>query len=192
MWPFLKVLTLVSTLVLAHTAHADWQLTQNSSVSYVSIKNNAIAEHNAFSGVTGGLADNGLLTVSIDLSSLETGVDIRNQRMRDVFFEVIDYPEAVVTAQLNDQELAHMASGTPLVTTKTVSLSLHGITVQAEAQVLAVSVGDRVWVSTLQPILISAGDFGLGEGVSALQALAGLNAIAGVVPVSVDLRLQQR
>ena len=192
MRPFLNVLTLVSTLVLAHTAHADWQLTQDSSVSYVSIKNNAIAEHNAFSGVTGGLADNGLLTVSIDLASVETGVDIRNTRMREVFFEVIDYPEAVVTAQLDDQELAHVASGTPLITTKTVSVSLHGITAQAEAHVRAVSVGDRVWVSTLQPILISASDFGLAEGVSALQALAGLNAIAGVVPVSVDLRLQQR
>ena len=75
---------------------------------------------------------------------------------------------------------------------KTVSVSLHGITAQAEAHVRAVSVGDRVWVSTLQPILISVSDFGLAEGVSALQALAGLNAIAGVVPVSVDLRLQRR
>ena len=46
MRPFLNVLTLVSTLVLAHTAHADWQLTQDSSVSYVSIKNKAQIDKN--------------------------------------------------------------------------------------------------------------------------------------------------
>jgi len=189
---FFKAITLAGALALPHTVCADWQLTPASSVSYVSIKNNSIAEHNTFSGVSGGLSDNGALAVTIDLASVETRVDIRNQRMREVFFEIADYPKATVTAQLDAQELAQLASGAPLEATKTVTVSLHGVTAEAEAHVRATAVGDTVWVSTLQPILLSAADFGLDGGVSALQALAGLNAIASVVPVSVDLRLQQR
>ena len=189
---FFKAITLAGALALPHTVSADWQLTPASSVSYVSIKNNSIAEHNTFSEVSGGLSDNGALAVSIDLASVETRVDIRNQRMREVFFEIADYPKATVTAQLDAQELAQLASGAPLEATKTVTVSLHGVTAEAEAHVRATAVGDTVWVSTLQAILLSAADFGLDGGVSALQALAGLNAIASVVPVSVDLRLQQR
>ena len=47
-------------------------------------------------------------------------------------------------------------------------------------------------MSTVRPILISAADFGLEGGVSALQKIAGLEAIAAVVPVSVDLKFVKK
>jgi polyisoprenoid-binding protein YceI len=161
-------------------------------VGYVSIKNNVIAEHNYFSGVTGSLNKKGQLKVSIDLSTVETQVDIRNQRMRDLFFEVMQYPEAVVTAQLDMQELAQVESGAPLELVKPFTLSLHGIESTAEAHLRIVSVGGRAWVSTVRPILISAADFGLEGGVAALRKIAGLEAIAAVVPVSVNLKLVKK
>ena len=189
---WIRSLTCVLLLLITQATLADWRLTAASKVGYVSIKNNAIAEHNYFSGVTGSLNKKGQLKVSIDLSTVETQVDIRNQRMRDLFFEVMQYPEAVVTAQLDMQELAQVESGAPLELLKPFTLSLHGVESTAEAHLRIVSVGGRAWVSTVRPILISAADFGLEGGVAALRKIAGLEAIAAVVPVSVNLKLVEK
>ena len=85
-------LLLPALLAVSGLAHADWELRNSSRVSYVSIKNNAIAETNVFTGVTGSVNKKGEVAISIDLSSVETQVEIRNQRMRDLFFEVPAIP----------------------------------------------------------------------------------------------------
>ena len=191
--PFLiRLISCAALLLMAQATLADWRLTSASKVGYVSIKNNAIAEHNVFSGVTGSLSKKGQLKINIDLSTVETQVDIRNQRMRELFFEVTQYPQAVVTAELDVQELAQIDSGAPLEIVKPFTLSLHGVEATAEAHLRVVAVGGRAWVSTVRPILISAADFGLEGGVSALQKIAGLEAIAAVVPVSVDLKFVKK
>ncbi len=191
--PFLiRLISCAALLLMAQATLADWRLTSASKVGYVSIKNNAIAEHNVFSGVTGSLSKKGQLKINIDLSTVETQVDIRNQRMRELFFEVTQYPQAVVTAELDVQELAQIDSGAPLEIVKPFTLSLHGVEVTAEAHLRVVAVGGRAWVSTVRPILISAADFGLEGGVAALQKIAGLEAIAAVVPVSVDLKFVKK
>ena len=191
--PFLiRFISCAALLLMTQATLADWRLTSASKVGYVSIKNNAIAEHNVFSGVTGSLSKKGQLKINIDLSTVETRVDIRNQRMRELFFEVTQYPQAVVTAELDVQELAQIDSGSPLEIVKPFTLSLHGVEVTAEAHLRVVAVGGRAWVSTVRPILISAADFGLEGGVSALQKIAGLEAIAAVVPVSIDLKLVKK
>lgn len=191
--PFLiRLISCAALLLMAQATLADWRLTSASKVGYVSIKNNAIAEHNVFSGVTGSLSKKGQLKINIDLSTVETQVDIRNQRMRELFFEVTQYPQAVVTAELDVQELAQVDSGAPLEIVKPFTLSLHGVEVTAEAHLRVVAVGGRAWVSTVRPILISAADFGLEGGVSALQKIAGLEAIAAVVPVSIDLKFVKK
>jgi len=191
--PFLiRLISCAALLLMAQATLADWRLTSASKVGYVSIKNNAIAEHNVFSGVTGSLSKKGQLKINIDLSTVETQVEIRNQRMRELFFEVTQYPQAVVTAELDVQELAQIDSGAPLEIVKPFTLSLHGVEATAEAHLRVVAVGGRAWVSTVRPILISAADFGLEGGVSALQKIAGLEAIAAVVPVSVDLKFVKK
>ena len=191
--PFLiRLISCAALFLMAQATLADWRLTSASKVGYVSIKNNAIAEHNVFSGVTGSLSKKGQLKINIDLSTVETQVDIRNQRMRELFFEVTQYPQAVVTAELDVQELAQVDSGAPLEIVKPFTLSLHGVEVTAEAHLRVVAVGGRAWVSTVRPILISAADFGLEGGVAALQKIAGLEAIAAVVPVSVDLKFVKK
>jgi len=185
------VLLIPAALLSPALVHADWEVSRASRVSYVSIKNNAIAEHNTFSGVTGSINKKGELRVSIDLSTVETQVEIRNERMRDLFFEVAQYPVATVTAQLYAEELAQLDSGAPLQLIKPFKLSLHGVEAEVEAHIRVLAVGDKAWVSTLQPILISAADFGLSDGVNTLRKLAGLDSISSVIPVSADLRFRR-
>ena len=67
--PFLiRFISCAALLLMTQATLADWRLTSASKVGYVSIKNNAIAEHNVFSGVTGSLSKKGQLKINIDLS----------------------------------------------------------------------------------------------------------------------------
>jgi len=172
-------------------AQAEWGVADGSSVNYVSIKNNAIAENNRFTSVTGTIGDDGSVQIRIDLSSVETRVDIRNQRMRDMFFEVASHPHALISAQLEAADLAQIEAGAPLEKTLPLTLSLHGSEATLEANLRAVATGGQLYISTLEPILVSAADFGLDPGVEALREIAGLNAIVSTVPVTVDLKLVQ-
>ncbi len=179
----------LAALSVAGAAYADWGVADGSSVGYVSTKNDAIAENNRFTKVTGSISESGEVQISIDLTSVETRVDVRNQRMRDIFFEVANHPEAVISAQLDAPDLAQIEAGAPLEKTLPLTVSLHGSEATVTASLRAVATGGQLYVSTLEPILISAGDFGLDPGVEALREIAKLSSIVSTVPVTVDLRL---
>ena len=98
-------------LVLAAPAFADWSVTTDSSVGFVSIKNNAIGENNAFTRVAGGIDAEGNISVKVDLSSVETGVGIRNERLQTMLFEVGMYPAATGTGKLSEYQVAKLSSG---------------------------------------------------------------------------------
>ncbi len=186
---FCRSTALVAALMLSPLASADWGVVSGSTVNYVSIKNNTIAENNVFTGVTGSITDDGNIAIQIDLASVETRVDIRNQRMRELFFDVANHPVALITAQLTVPEMAQLDAGAPLERSLPLTLSLHGSEATIEAKLRAIAVGSELFVTTLEPILVSVSDYGLAAGVTALREIAGLNAIASTVPVSVNLRL---
>lgn len=182
-------LLVVSSLLVAVSAWADWGVAEDSRVSYVSIKNDIIAENNHFSRVTGAITDDGQVSIAIDLASVETRVDIRDQRMRDLFFEVAAHPQALITAELTPADLAKLEAGAPVERELRLSVSLHGSETEVVASLRAIASGGQLYISTLEPILISAADFGLEPGLATLQELAGLKSIARAVPVTVNLHL---
>ena len=47
--------------------------------------------------------------------------------------------------------------------------------------------GNRILVHGISPVIVSAGDFGLAEGIEKLREIAGLPAIATAVPVYFNL-----
>lgn len=183
----LRGLLCASLLSISTATQAAWQISDSSTVGYLSLKNNAIAEYNYFSGVSGALSEEGELTLSIALDTVETQVPIRNQRMRDLFFKVVDYPEATISASLNPDDIASLGSDGVIDRTIPVTLQLHGQSAELTATVRAQVSNGHLYVTTLQPLLLSVADFGLEAGVATLQEIAGLQAIARVIPVTVDL-----
>lgn len=166
---------------------AQWEVGEGSHIYFVSVKNNTIGEVSHFKTLAGTVTDAGDIEVRVALDSVETNIGIRNERMKTMLFEVGLYPEAVITAQLSADAVALMSEGG--VTRVPLQIDLHGQTVTKEAQ-LNVAVTDQgVSATTAQPILLTAAEFGLEGGVAALQAVAGLNAISRVVPVTVALQL---
>ena len=173
--------------LLSPLAFADWQIGPGSQVQFVSIKNNTVGEVSHFETLSGSVTDAGDVEVRVVLDSVETNVGIRNERMKTMLFEVGLYPEAVITTQLDAEAIATMSAGG--VANVALQIDLHGQTVTKDAQ-LNIAVTDQgVSATTTQPILLTAAEFGLEGGVAALQAVAGLNAISRVIPVTVTLQL---
>ena len=178
---------LAMSALLSPLAFADWQIGPGSQVQFVSIKNNTVGEVSHFETLSGSVTDAGDVEVRVVLNSVETNVGIRNERMKTMLFEVGLYPEAVITAQLDAEAIATMSDGG--VANVALQIDLHGQTVTKDAQ-LNIAVTDQgVSATTTQPILLTAAEFGLEGGVAALQAVAGLNAISRVIPVTVTLQL---
>lgn len=182
---------LIALLLIINTpvAYGDWTVTAGSTVGFVSIKNNATGEVNTFDQLSGTLSDNGNIRIVIALSSVETGINIRNERLKTMLFKVASFPAAMIDAELTDSQVAALKAGGIQTESVSVNVSLHGKTVSKTANVLVSALGGDVRVTTTEPIIITAQEFGLEPGVAALQQIAGLNAISRSIPVTVDLRL---
>lgn len=180
---------LASTIFAVLPAQADWVVDEASRIGFVSIKNNVVGENNAFERVSGRISGAGAVAVNIDLTSVETGVGIRNERLQKMLFNVASFPKATVSAQLTQDQLNALESGGNAAASVLVTVTLHGDTVSKKAELAAARTGDTVRVTTTQPIVISASEFGLEAGIAALQSIAGLNAISRSIPVTVDLQL---
>lgn len=171
----------------------EWSVDSEASrLSYVSIKSGDIAEVNRFEEISGSVSANGEAEIEIDLSSIKTGVDIRDERMREIFFTVADYPTATVNAQINPEQFTDLEVGESEQTTLEAELSLKGVETEFEAAVSVTRVSaDRVLVVSDAPVVLDANALELGDGLSQLQELAGLPSITPAVPVSFSIAFER-
>jgi len=174
-----------------------WKLNGGESVvQYVSVKNSHNAEVNTFKSAADGVSPldgsidrNGNALLSIDLNGLETGVDRRNQRMRDFVFETQLLPTAYVSVALDPRSITQMDVGESELQTISGELILHGVSQSIEAEVVVAKTSkSSLMVSTVKPILIDSKRFDFASGIEVLRALASLSSIGEVVPVYFNLR----
>lgn len=184
---FLKLVAFSSLLVCA-SASADWQLlNKDSQLNFISTKNIKVSEIHHFSNLSGSLTSAGELSVDIDLSSVETGIDIRNARMREKLFMVENFPKATLTANL-PKEIVAFTKGQAGTFTIPAKLSVLGQENDVEVKVQVIKTDHNRFVATsVQPVMISAGDYGLQAGIDWLQNVAGLSSISPNVPVTFNL-----
>ncbi|MEM5498566.1 YceI family protein [Paraglaciecola mesophila] len=184
---FLKLVAFSSLLVCA-SASADWQLlNKDSQLNFISTKNIKVSEIHHFSNLSGSLTSAGELSVDIDLASVETGIDIRNSRMREKLFMVENFPKATLTASL-PKEIVAFTKGQAGTFTIPAKLSVLGQHKDIEVKVQVTKTDHNRFVATsVQPVMISAGDYGLQEGIDWLQNVAGLSSISPNVPVTFNL-----
>ena len=171
------------------SAQADWELNNaDSSFYYVTSKAAAISELNYFANLSGSISDDGNAILEIDLSSVDTAIDIRNQRVRDILFETEQFPSATISIDVENAVLANMVPGSSSVDNYDYNLSLHGISADLNANLRLTKLSDgRIEIQPAQPIIIGAGLFGLTEGVEALREVAGLPSINPNVVVDFSL-----
>ncbi|WP_339529109.1 YceI family protein [Pseudomonas mucidolens] len=184
-----KPLVLVLLAAVAVPAQAAWYLDNESSrLSFVTTKNTHMSEVHRFLVLHGKVDGKGAAQLEVELESVNSGIPLRDERMRNQLFEIKTFPDALIKTQINLQPINDLASGAQLELVLPLSVTLHGKTKTYNAELLATRLDDRRFqVVTLEPLVLNAADFDLLPGVTALRKLAGLETISLSVPVGAVL-----
>tara|TARA_B110000037_G_scaffold113109_1_gene130276 strand:+ start:4425 stop:5012 length:588 start_codon:yes stop_codon:yes gene_type:complete len=186
----LRAIVIFLLISLPMATQAAWQLDNDaSSVSFNSIKNGQVVESHYFKSINGSIEAN-QASVSIDLSSVETAIGIRNERMQAMLFETGTYPVATITAILDREDVAALQSKATSTLQLPITIELHGQQANATVPVLVTRSADRITVSSQRPVIIQASTFKLAAGIEALRKIAGLQSITLSVPVSFSLNFE--
>ena len=172
-------------LIVSATASAQWTLSNEAStLSFVTVKADHVAEVHTFDELSGAIGEDGSVSVEIALVSVNTLVPIRNERMQSMLFETDLFPRATITSQINSDRLANMAPGSSEEMGLDFTLELHDQSQTYNATVLVSRHKAGLIATTLKPIVVNAESFDLVAGVEALREVAGLPSISRAVPVS--------
>jgi polyisoprenoid-binding protein YceI len=185
---FKRTLLMAAALMAAPLALADWTLQPQSTISFASIKNTNNFESHYFRDFDGLVTSAGAATVNIRLTSVDTGVAIRDERMRSMLFDVSAYPTAVLQMSVPKATLEAVSEGKTSDFEASGALALHGQRVPLKVHLIATPGSDgNIIVDTPTPLLINAASFMLTDGIDKLREIAKLDSIAYTVPVSVHL-----
>jgi len=182
-----KLLLFVWLGLTALPGLAETLLGEKSAIQFISVKNAAIAEVHHFGVLTGSIDAQGRADIEIPLVAVDTLIDIRNERMRELFFETNSFPTATIEADIDRALVESLGDGDYLSTQVLLRLTLHGETQMIDAAVSVARLGEELHVVTLKPIILNVADFKLVEGLQRLREIAGLQSIATAVPVTARL-----
>ncbi len=168
---------------------------EKSEISFVSTKNGDVAETHVFKRIGGTVDEVGDAEIWIDLTSVDTKVAIRDERMQKFLFETGLYPKAVITVHIPDHKrydrLDQLPVGQQVVEKFQGELNLHGVKQKIKGRVKVSRAGmNQIKVASVRPIVISAKEFNFGPGVEKLRELANLKSIGDEVPVSFKLTFE--
>ncbi|MDA8329456.1 MAG: YceI family protein [Betaproteobacteria bacterium] len=185
-------LSLLSCLVATFfvtPAYAQWQLeNDHSNLDFISIKKTSIAEVHQFKKLSGSVSDEGDIHLLIDLSSVDTQNDIRNERLKAMLFEVAQFPTAEFNGNVDMSKVDALKVGETLDMPVNGKLSMHGVVQDSKTILHVVKLsGNQIQVTTKLPIILNADSYGLAAGIEKLREAAGLPVISAAVPVTFDL-----
>ena len=96
-------------LVLGNPFAPGWTLQSDAStIRFQSVKKQTKVESSTFATFDGEVDENGLATIRVLLDSVDTKIDLRNVRMRFLFFETFQHPVATINVQMTPDLLADL------------------------------------------------------------------------------------
>lgn len=190
----LRHLAVIGFILIPAGAFADsWKLANdNSTINFVTVKNNSVAEIHHFDNISGQISSDGQGLVAIELDSVNTTIPIRDQRMKSLLFETTRYPQATISAKIEPNTISALKPGDRVVLPTILELDLHGVkkSLTSQLNIVAGSRG-RLFVNTISPIIINVGEYNLIKGVNKLREIAKLSSIDTSVLVSVQLEFKR-
>ena len=179
----------VLLLVFCNQVFAGWTLNvDESDIHFVSIKKGSIAEVHTFDDISGSVSDQGEFQLVVNLSSVNTQIDIRNERMKEHLFEVQKFPLAKITGNVNAKRVNSLKVGQKMSEKVSFSLALHGQTITSSMLLSLTKMQDGiVRVRSIEPFIVNASQFDLSGGIEKLRELASLPSIATAIPVTFSL-----
>ena len=187
MFKTLMAALLAACLTTTAASAQSWTLNgDGSKLAFGSVKKDTVGEAHHFSGLSGTVSAQGDVSVDIDLTSVETWIDIRNERLNDHVFKGMT--SAALNASVDMEELTALAIGQTTTTDIEGTLSLLGATVDIEATMFVARLSETsVLITTDEMIWVKTEDLGLTAGIDKLMELAKLPGITRTTPVTLRL-----
>jgi polyisoprenoid-binding protein YceI len=187
----------VAWVLLNESSSTRWQVNaSSSSLTFNTTKSGSagvggITEIMRFTRYEGDLNKLGHIELKIDLTSIDSGIPIRDERLQTMLWNVGQYPSVTFSAKISPETMRNLTKE-PMVLEVHGLLTMAGQSQPVKTQLQVTPVNGKVLVSTLRPILVKADDFGLSSGVEALRAIMGLNYLSSTVPVNFQLELGKK
>lgn len=149
-----------------------------SALNFQSVKKETVVESSSFATLEGEIAGDGATQVRVLLDSVDTKVDLRNVRMRFLFFETFKFPTASISTQIDAALLNDLSAVRRKTVPVSYTMDLHGVSKTYSAEVaVTLLTDDLVSVASKTPISVSVADFDLMEGLGKLQDAANVTII---------------
>ncbi|MDO1508829.1 MULTISPECIES: YceI family protein [unclassified Neisseria] len=175
---------------------ADWEVS-NAGITFLSSKINkqlgSVTEQSRFTASQAMLGKDGEFKMEVDLSSVNTGIEIRDQRLKDWVFETAKFAKANVTGKVDVDTVNKLAIGETVNLKQPLVLDIHGKQINLEADLSAQRISaDKIMVSTLSPVLLDVKAMDMVGGVAQLVEVMGLSSIVQQVPVSFNAEFTRK
>ncbi len=187
------ILAAIFTL-FSQLSMASWLLDSDaSSLNFLSTKKGTVTEIHSFKKLSGTVSDEGKAEISIPLAAVETNIPIRNERMKEMLFNVPTFSTATATLFVDPVLLANTQVGKRVIIDVNAMIKLHGLKKELPVKLVISGLQNRtIQVHTLVPILLNAADFSLTAGIEKLRTVAKLSSIDTTIPVTFTLIFQKQ
>ncbi len=133
---------------------------RHSIINFSTIKKQYVIEPAVFKHVEGTISNSGEVEISIHLDSIDTKIPIRDSRIQSLFFNVVNFPKAVIKAKIDMEKIKSISSYKKMDIPAT--LEFYGKTKPLKLTVLvAKTYKSRLLITSMQPTIINASDYGI-------------------------------
>ncbi|MBB5722584.1 polyisoprenoid-binding protein YceI [Loktanella ponticola] len=177
--------TAIASLFMATTAAAEtWTMDSGASVvGFGSVKSNSIGEAHTLNVTSGTVADDGTVNVQLDLASIQTNIDVRNERIGE--FVLADETSAQLTASVDTEAMNALGVGEHMITEVEGDLTLLGNDIPVYLDMFIMRTAeDQVLVTSNSMLFVSTEEAGIDAGIDTLMELASLSDITRTLPVT--------
>jgi len=184
----MKKIVFFSLLILSQSIFADWVLDKDNSVlNFTTTKNSSKTEVQSFEAMQGRIEGNKAV-LKVDLSSVDTGIDIRDERLRALFFNIANFPEATASLKIDPADIKAIKLGYSQEMALDAVIDLYGVkqTLEVVVQVTRLKEG-KLLIFSKQPLIVNLNKYNLLEGLNKLRDIAKLQSINSAVPVTFSL-----
>ncbi len=185
---------ILSSLLVAMNCQAAWTLDPaQSTLRFVSVKNEVVAETHRLSNITGQWAADGKVAVTIPVATLDTMIPIRNERMLQYLFAQPQFPTITATTTIKPADIDKLSVGSTQIIKTDLQVTIKDISQTLSAEIAVSKTSDKhLVVHTVSPVLVNALNFKLDTGINQLKDIAKLQRIDLIVPVTFQVTLQKQ
>ncbi|GGE41538.1 flagellar motor protein MotB [Actibacterium pelagium] len=165
-------------------------------IRFISTKNvdgKEVVETHSFATFSSVIEPTGDVKIVVKLESVDTNNDLRNVRMRFLFFETFKFPEAIVTTKLTPEMASGVQSSGSSLMTMPFNFEIHGEARQVSTDITVTAEGnDRIVVNSARPFRFRVAEFGLQNNLTKIAQTAGGFQIVPEMDVIFQLAFNRR